>query len=196
MLVIPDENSDAELAAYNQPGDIEEMRRKFQNYDETVTAMLQLAETCTKWTLAEVPPLPTWHSENHRVVLLGDACHGMTPHAAAGATMTLEDAEVLGHCVARHESLNDLTKAVTSYEHIRKARCERVQAMARENATTFSMPDGPEQQARDARMVRAKEILFQELEEGEELRIHRADMSKPFPVSDYPVDSALTDRYI
>ena len=130
VLVIPDENSDAELAAYNQPGDIEEMRRKFQNYDETVTAMLQLAETCTKWTLAEVPPLPTWHSKNHRVVLLGDACHGMTPHAAAGATVTLEDAEVLGHCVARHESLNDLAKAVTGYERIRKTRCERVQAMA------------------------------------------------------------------
>ena len=37
----------------------------------------------------------------------------------------------------------------------------------------FSMPDGPEQQARDARMVRAKEILLQELEEGKELRIHR-----------------------
>ena len=201
VVNIPDEGSDAELAAYNQPGDLEEMRREFQGWDDTVTTMLKLAEKCTKWTIAEVPSLPTWSSENSRVVLLGDACHAMTPHAASGAAMTIEDAEVLGRCVARCQTFGDLKGAVAAYEEIRKTRCERVQQMARDNATIFSLPDGPEQEARDANLGRATTALLQELEYGKEVRKPKPDISKPYPHPEvvmwlYGYDAAAeTDNY-
>src|SRR5437762_10414038 len=50
-----------------------------------------------KWALLERDPLPRW-SEG-RVVLLGDACHPMTPYMAQGAAAALEDAAVLARCL-------------------------------------------------------------------------------------------------
>jgi 2-polyprenyl-6-methoxyphenol hydroxylase-like FAD-dependent oxidoreductase len=46
---------------------------------------------------------PPWHSG--RVVLIGDAVHGTTPHLAAGAGMAVEDAIVLSEELARATSV-------------------------------------------------------------------------------------------
>jgi 2-polyprenyl-6-methoxyphenol hydroxylase-like FAD-dependent oxidoreductase len=50
-----------------------------------------------KWAIHERAPLPAW--SRGRVVLLGDACHPMTPYMAQGAATSMEDAAVLARCL-------------------------------------------------------------------------------------------------
>ena len=58
-----------------------------------------------------VPTLSTWVSE--RVVLAGDAAHGMSPHITAGASLGVEDAVWLAHYLTIHEHF---ASALTAYE--------------------------------------------------------------------------------
>ncbi|EXJ58578.1 hypothetical protein A1O7_06005 [Cladophialophora yegresii CBS 114405] len=180
VMMVPNQG-EAPLAKYNEPGDVVEMRKVFKDYNDTVKAVLDAVDSCAKWTIAELPPLPTWSSENGRVVLVGDACHAMSPHAASGATASLEDAEILGLCLATWQNVEDLPRASTEYEHLRKPRCERVQEISRENGTTFSMPDGPAQRARDQAFRAQRIALEKQLAEDAPLVVPEEDMTKQYP---------------
>lgn len=72
----------AEVLRMSQNGDIEYVRRVFSELDPSLKAYLALALGCSRWKLSEVPDLPRWVSEGGRIVLLGDAAHGMLPSAA------------------------------------------------------------------------------------------------------------------
>ena len=60
-------------------------------------AVLEACPDCHKWAILERDPLPRW--SDGRVVLLGDACHPMTPYMAQGAATAIEDAAVLARCL-------------------------------------------------------------------------------------------------
>jgi len=62
-----------------------------------------------------------WHKG--RVVLLGDALHGATPHQGQGAGMAIEDALVLADEI---EAANDFETAFKAYRDRRWARVEHV----------------------------------------------------------------------
>ena len=47
----------------------------------------------------------------------------------------------------------DISAALARYETIRRGRATRVQQMSRANGRRFHLPDGPDQQARDAAMA-------------------------------------------
>jgi len=87
-----------------------------------------------KRDISELPELPTWSSG--RVVLLGDACHGMTPENGQGTSMAAEDAVCLANCIASCESLE---KAIAKYETIRKPRTTFVASKARFNGNLLSL---------------------------------------------------------
>ena len=127
LAVLVPRPSDGLLVSWNMPGDVEEMRKLFAGFCETVRTLFGLAERCAKWATGELPPLSTWKSATGKAVLIGDVAHAATPHAAQGGAQALEDAAVLGECHSRVETRNDLHKAVAAYEAIRKPRCERVQ---------------------------------------------------------------------
>jgi len=91
---------------------------------------------------------PLEHWSFGRVTLLGDAAHAMEPFQAQGAAQAVEDAYVLGECVAA--AGDDLEAAFARYEQIRMSRAEELQAAARGNGNELFLPDGPEQQLRDA----------------------------------------------
>jgi salicylate hydroxylase len=61
--------------------DLTWLRSRFEDFHPAIRTILLRAESCWKWRLAEIPALPSWISENGRVVLLGDAAHAMLPHA-------------------------------------------------------------------------------------------------------------------
>lgn len=67
--------SDAPLASWNEPGDVEAMRALFQGFAPVVTTLFSLVDSCAKWTIGDLPPLKTWVSESGRLVLVGDAAH-------------------------------------------------------------------------------------------------------------------------
>lgn len=181
VLIIPDKDQSAPLNQYNQPGSVKDMLAEFDDWHPAVRTMLSLAESCAKWTLADLPPLPTWHTDDGHVVLLGDAAHATTPHAASGAALAVEDAEELSQCIAACSGPQDLPKVAVLYETLRKDRCERVVEVSRENALTFSMPDGVAQETRDERFKAAKEGILAQVSGGSELAIPTADSKMPFP---------------
>lgn len=71
-------------------------------------------------------PLPSW--VRSAVCLLGDAAHPMQPNLGQGACQALEDAEVLGACVAAEPTA---ATAFARYEAVRKHHADRVVALSR-----------------------------------------------------------------
>lgn len=66
----------------NELGDPEEMRAHYSHFDPVIKKVLAKVKSCVRWKLAELPPLPSWVSPSGRVVLIGDAAHGMLPYLA------------------------------------------------------------------------------------------------------------------
>jgi 2-polyprenyl-6-methoxyphenol hydroxylase-like FAD-dependent oxidoreductase len=74
-------------------------------------------------------PVARWGEGS--VNLLGDAAHPMLPHAGQGAAQALEDAAVLGGCLARER---DVVRALARYQALRIPRTTAVVRQARRNA--------------------------------------------------------------
>ncbi len=92
----------------------------------TAPALQKLADDAGEWTvwpLHTVPLAGHWTAAGG-IALIGDAAHAMTPFAAQGAAMAIEDAETLaGHVLARPDSV---AAALAAWEKERRKRVERV----------------------------------------------------------------------
>jgi salicylate hydroxylase len=58
------------------------------------------------------------------IALIGDAAHAMTPFAAQGAAMAIEDAATLANLVA--DFPGDQRQSLTVWENLRRPRVEKV----------------------------------------------------------------------
>jgi salicylate hydroxylase len=144
----------ASVGKWNEPGNPDEMRAQYSNWDPIIQRVLTHVTHCLKWKLAYLPPLEKWVSDNGQVVVIGDAAHGMVPYLAQGAAVSIEDGVSLAACVDRAEDISDLSKLLLAFQAIRKPRCETVSGSALENGDIWHMPDGPEQKQRDHEMRR------------------------------------------
>lgn len=81
----------------------------------------------------------------------------MFPFFAQGAAQSIEDAAVLARCLARE--LGDPAAALRAYESSRIARTTRLQEISHARAHLNHLPDGPEQEARDAALVAADPLV-------------------------------------
>ena len=70
----------------------------FRGWHPAVTEMIRAAASPIRWALFGVRPLLRWY--RGRVVILGDAAHGMLPHHGQGANTTIEDAFALAGLLA------------------------------------------------------------------------------------------------
>ncbi|HEU0075186.1 MAG TPA: FAD-dependent monooxygenase, partial [Dehalococcoidia bacterium] len=117
-----------------------ELREAFSGFHAEVRSVLEACPECHKWAILERDPLPRW--SDGRVVLLGDACHPMTPYMAQGAATSMEDAAVLTRCL---EASDDFESAFRLYEDHRKPRTSRIQAISSANTWMRSPnPSDPE----------------------------------------------------
>jgi salicylate hydroxylase/6-hydroxynicotinate 3-monooxygenase len=116
--------------SWSAKGDVRELRKAYEGFHPDVRAVLDACPDCHKWAILEREPLAKW-SEG-RVVLLGDACHPMTPYMAQGAATAMEDAAVLARCLA--DADGDARAAFTRYEAHRKPRTSRIQAISSANS--------------------------------------------------------------
>lgn len=86
---------------------------------------------------ANIPEPSIW--SNDRLVLVGDAAHGMPPFAAQGANQGLEDAAVVSTAIANiihHDDLDKqeiINQQFSKYEQLRRPIVERVQAATMHN---------------------------------------------------------------
>jgi salicylate hydroxylase/6-hydroxynicotinate 3-monooxygenase len=116
--------------SWSTTGDVRELRAAYEGFHPDVRAVVEACPSCHKWAILERAPLPRWSAG--RVVLLGDACHPMTPYMAQGAATAMEDAAVLTRCLADVDG-QDLEGAFTRYEAHRKPRTSRIQAISSAN---------------------------------------------------------------
>ncbi|MFD8494686.1 FAD-dependent monooxygenase [Amycolatopsis sp. NPDC059657] len=86
----------------------------------------------------DLRPLPGW--TRGRVTLLGDAAHATTQVTGQGAAQAIEDAVVLGRCLAGltgEASTEEITTRLLSYQEARLARTTKVIKEARLLGTVF-----------------------------------------------------------
>jgi salicylate hydroxylase/6-hydroxynicotinate 3-monooxygenase len=115
--------------SWSATGDVHELRQAYEGFHADVRAVLDACPDCHKWAILEREPLAKW--SDGPVVLLGDACHPMTPYMAQGAATAIEDAAVLARCLADVDG--DVHAAFTRYEAHRKPRTSRIQAISSAN---------------------------------------------------------------
>lgn len=116
---------------WNHRDDPENLRRAFKGFCGDVQAFLERIEQVHLWGLFRHPVALNWHYG--QTVLLGDAAHPTLPFMAQGAVMALEDAWVLAASLARF----GLKDGPAHYQNLRRARCEKIVAMANKNARNY-----------------------------------------------------------
>jgi 2-polyprenyl-6-methoxyphenol hydroxylase-like FAD-dependent oxidoreductase len=116
--------------SWSAQGEVAEVREAYAGFHEDVRAVLDACPDCHKWAILEREPLANWSSGP--VVLLGDACHPMTPYMAQGGASAIEDAAVLVRCLVEVDG-SDVERAFRIYEDHRKARTSRIQAISSAN---------------------------------------------------------------
>jgi 6-hydroxynicotinate 3-monooxygenase len=124
---VPDDEWDVE--SYSARGDLGELRAAFTGFHREVQSVLEACPAVHKWAIYDRSPLPAWHTD--RAVLLGDACHPMTPYMAQGAATAMEDAVVLSRCL--QENRMEPSAAFPRFEACRKPRTSAIQASSRAN---------------------------------------------------------------
>jgi 2-polyprenyl-6-methoxyphenol hydroxylase-like FAD-dependent oxidoreductase len=103
------------------------LRELLAGYAEPVPSLLEALDTTSDGSATrhagpiEEVVLKSW---SHKAVLLiGDAAHATSPNMAQGAAMALEDAIVLGECLAATASIPN---GIAAYERRRRPRTEWV----------------------------------------------------------------------
>ncbi|MCK0198570.1 FAD-dependent monooxygenase [Ancylobacter sp. 6x-1] len=122
----------------------EELVALFRRWHPEPRNLLAEPDAWLRWALCDLEPLHQWGLG--RVTLLGDAAHAMLPFLAQGAAQAIEDACVLGACLAVKG--RDEHVALRAYEQARKARTRRVQKAALGMDRIYHL-GGPARLARD-----------------------------------------------
>ncbi|KAI9745685.1 MAG: hypothetical protein M1818_001219 [Claussenomyces sp. TS43310] len=137
---------------WKKPGDLVHMRDTFKDFAPPMRKVLDIVDSAVVWKVVEVPPLPSWVSKGGKVVIIGDAAHGMTPYQGQGAAMGVEDGAALAETLERATSAADIKRVLPAFEKIRKPRAELIASASAMLGKMWQMSDGEAQQQRDERM--------------------------------------------
>jgi salicylate hydroxylase len=138
------------------PGDLEEMKRFFDDWDPLLQKILGQVESVHKWKLMWLEPLEEWTNEPGTFFMAGDSCHPMIPYLAQGANSALEDGAVFGYLlskVSKSTKNQQLPKFAKMYEKLRMERGKQIQLESFKQRDAFHMPDGEAQIKRDELML-------------------------------------------
>ncbi|THH26332.1 hypothetical protein EUX98_g7853 [Antrodiella citrinella] len=156
VMLRPDDGPSVE--SWSAEGNAAKMRAEFADFEPRVQKMLSHVKSTLSWRLMDRQPLETWVHKSGPTVLLGDACHPMLPYRAQGAAMAIEDAAVIGNLFSHLTHPSQIRPLLQAYQDLRLARTAATQGQSRLNQKIFHLPDGPEQEARDADMRKAMEM--------------------------------------
>ena len=99
------------------------LRRAMGRTAPALRALAGDGEAWTAWPIHTVPAKEPWIAAGG-IALVGDAAHAMTPYAAQGAAMAIEDGETLAVRVIGRQGT--LASALTAWEKERRSRVSRV----------------------------------------------------------------------
>lgn len=106
---------------WDNSGDSDILAGHFRHWNPRITSVLA-ATSWRCWPLFEVRK-NAWQRAS-RTVLIGDAAHAMTPHAAQGAAMAIEDACTLAACLKR--SNGEISPAIDAFVSLREPRINKI----------------------------------------------------------------------
>lgn len=137
----------------------DENRRKIMNHEledlfeklpNSLAGLNSPHNRWSAWPLYEVSGSTHWNRGN--MLLIGDAAHAMTPHAAQGAAMALEDASTLGSLIQSNKnSAQNFDKIFDEFYKKRSPRIKRMIGLSRANRKIFQLPP-PASMARNLSM--------------------------------------------
>lgn len=107
---------------------------KLSRWHPDFKQFLDINTDWTRWPLFAAPKLANW--QEGCILLVGDAAHAMTPHAAQGAAMALEDAATLGWALTTEPTLET---AFGQYQHERFKRVNAVVSYSEKNRQIFQL---------------------------------------------------------
>ena len=115
---------DAPPGQHGAQGELPLLRERFASWHAPIPDLVNAAAEAEilRNDCFDIRPLRAWG--RGRVTLVGDAAHAMTPNLGQGANQALEDAVVLGRCLARER---DPERALRGYEAERRPRAARFQ---------------------------------------------------------------------
>jgi salicylate hydroxylase len=125
----------------------------FRGWHPAITEMIKAAASPISWALFTVRPLLRWHFD--RVVILGDAAHGMLPHHGQGANTSVEDAFALAALLADTSS-EELGTAFTRYQTLRRTRTRKIQRSSQVTSSLLHLHDGPMAESRNQKVARVQ----------------------------------------
>ena len=135
--------------SWTDKGDVAEVLARYHGWHPIVRGLIEAFPETFIWALHDRAPLPRW--SDGRITLLGDACHPMLPMMAQGAAQSIEDGAALASLLKAMP--DEVPSALRRYEELRKPRATRLQEASAANRTRFHLPDGLEQEKRDAAMA-------------------------------------------
>lgn len=146
-VFVTDRTSQESWTAQAEPG---EQLRTFAGWDPRPLTVLERAGRVLHYGIHTRAPLTRWNTG--RVTLLGDSAHAMVPFQAQGAAQAIMDAAVLGDCLT-DAAPDEVPDALDRYVRRRVPAATAVQASSARAGHDYHLPDGPEAEARNARMV-------------------------------------------
>jgi salicylate hydroxylase len=147
-------------AQREQPDRRQDLLSAFSGWHRDLIAILRQAPEMTRWPLYELPDGP-WH-DGANTILIGDAAHAMTPFAAQGAAMAIEDGYELAQACNGVEG--ELAATLQAYQARRRARVSRTRSRGAFNQFAYHAR-GPIRLGRDLVLaLRQPENLAAELD--------------------------------
>jgi salicylate hydroxylase len=140
---------DWRVESWTAEGRVDDLRAEFAGWDARLASLLDAADRTGRWALLDRDPLPRW--AEGPIAVTGDAAHPMFPFFGQGAAQAIEDGAVLAGCLAAGAA--DPAAALRRYEALRKPRTTRLQMVSHARLHVNHLPDGPEQEARDAALA-------------------------------------------
>ena len=118
------------------------LRVAFERFSPRVRGWLDQVDDPWLWGLFRHQVAGVWVKAMGQggVAILGDAAHPTLPFLAQGASMGLEDAWILAHSLASHDSP---AAALAAYQSLRKPRATRIVAAANANAGAYHLSGLP-----------------------------------------------------
>ena len=138
---------DWRIESWTAEGRIEDLRAEFAGWDPQLTSLLAAADRTGRWALLDrdpLPPLDRWAARGDRRRRASDV---PVPRAGGRAGDRGRGRSAAG-CLAADQG--DPPAALCRYETLRKPRASQVQLLSHLRLDANHLPDGPEQQARDA----------------------------------------------
>ena len=136
--------------SWTEPGSVDDLRAAYAGWHPQVQRVIDAVDETFIWAVLDRPPISRW--TYGRITMLGDACHPMIPFMGQGGAQAIEDAAAITACLL--QCGDDVEAALKLYETVRLPRATQIQNGSWDNKTRFHMPDGPDQEARDAQMAK------------------------------------------